>query len=206
MERDAVLNRTTINRLDLNATKVTVFGIVIAKQAVRSIAANSASSGGRSGSEERSVLNFTLRDSPRDTVNAACWGDRSKVAQVATVFRIGDCVCVTNAAARNRNFGSPQELYSPDASSPFHLVLSVDREPRSEVSIADEQVFLELIPLLQVPLRGASHVTTLSDLLYSGQEMNDRHISLLVGVQKVTTEWNDQLTGAAAQGLWATPQ
>ncbi|KAH7943339.1 hypothetical protein HPB52_006960 [Rhipicephalus sanguineus] len=50
-----------------------------------------ASSGSRSGHEERSVLNFTLRDSPRDTVNAACWGDRSQVAQVATVFRIGDC-------------------------------------------------------------------------------------------------------------------
>ncbi|XP_065308876.2 meiosis-specific with OB domain-containing protein isoform X1 [Dermacentor albipictus] len=185
MERDAVLNRTSIDRLDPNATKVTVLGIVIAKQAVRSIAVSSASSGVRSGSAERSVLNFTLRDSLRDTVNAACWGDRSQVAQVAAVFRIGDCVCVTNAVVRNRNMGSTQELYSPYASSPFHLVLSVDREPRSEVSIADEEVFLELIPLLQVPLRDASHVTTLADLLYSGQEMSDRHVSLLVGVQKV---------------------
>ncbi|KAH7943338.1 hypothetical protein HPB52_006959 [Rhipicephalus sanguineus] len=72
-----------------------------------------------------------------------------------------------------------------NASSPFHLVLSVDREPRSEVSIAEEDVFLELMPLLRVPLRGASHVITLADLLYSGHEMNDRHVSLLVGVQKV---------------------
>ncbi|XP_037571924.2 meiosis-specific with OB domain-containing protein [Dermacentor silvarum] len=187
MERDAVLNRTSIDRLDPNATRVTVFGIVIAKQAVRSIAASSASSssGVRSGSTERSVLNFTLRDSLRDTVNAACWGDGSQVAQVAAVFRIGDCVRVTNAVVRNRNMASTQELYSPDASSPFHLVLSVDREPRSEVSIADEEVFLELIPLLQVPLHEASHVTTLADLLYSGHEMNDRHVSLLVGIQKV---------------------
>ncbi|KAL1482934.1 hypothetical protein MTO96_013347 [Rhipicephalus appendiculatus] len=187
MERDAVLNRTSIDRLDPNATRVTVFGIVIAKQAARSVSVNSSSSGSsRSGNpEERSVLNFTLRDSPRDTVNAACWGDRSQVAQVASVFRIGDCVRVTNAMARHRNLGSTQDLYSPDASSPFNLVLSVDREPRSEVSIAEEDVFVELMPLLRVPLRGASPIITLSDLLYSGHEMNDRHVSMLVGVQKV---------------------
>nr|XP_037286391.1 meiosis-specific with OB domain-containing protein-like [Rhipicephalus microplus] len=179
MERDAVLNRTSIDRLDPNATKVTVIGVVIAKQAVRSIAVNSEKP------RNRSVLNFTLRDSPRDTVNAACWGDRGQVAQVASVFRIGDCVCVTNAVARNRNLGSTQDLYSPDASSPFYLVLSVDREPRSEVSIPDEDVFLELIPLTRVPLRRASHVITLADLLYSADEMNDRHVSLLVGVQKI---------------------
>ncbi|XP_077490234.1 meiosis specific with OB domains hold'em [Amblyomma americanum] len=187
MERDAVLNRTSIDRLDPNTTKVTVLGIVIAKQSVRTIAAGAGPSSSGRSSEERSVLNFTLRDSPRDTVNAACWGEPNNVLRVAGIFRIGDCIRVTNAVVRNRNLGSTHDQYSPDASSQFHLVLSVDREPRSEVSIADEDTFLEFIPLLQVPLRGASHVTTIADLLYCGHEMNGRHVSLLVGVQKIGT-------------------
>ncbi|CAN8029987.1 unnamed protein product, partial [Ixodes persulcatus] len=133
--------------------------------------------------DERCVLNFTLRDSQRDTVNAACWGDKDSVSGIGSGFRIGDCVQV-NALVRNRNLGSNSERFSPDATSAFHLVVNAGKEDGG-VSLADETAFCDLLPLFQVPLKSASDVTPLADLLYSGKDVNGQHASLLVGIQKV---------------------
>lgn len=39
---------------------------------------------------ERSVLSFTLRDSPEDYINISCWGRKSFIDDLARKFKIGD--------------------------------------------------------------------------------------------------------------------
>ncbi|KAM7299818.1 sialidase-like [Ixodes scapularis] len=115
LERSASANYTPIADLNNCIAKVTVIGIVITKQSPRTISPNSEKP------DERCVLNFTLRDSQRDTVNAACWGDRDSVTNIGSGFRIGDCVQV-NALVRNRNLGSNSERFSPDATRSYAAV------------------------------------------------------------------------------------
>ncbi|KAG0421810.1 hypothetical protein HPB47_002321 [Ixodes persulcatus] len=179
LERGALANSTPIADLNNCIAKVTVIGIVITKQSPRTISPNSEKP------DERCVLNFTLRDSQRDTVNAACWGDKDSVSGIGSGFRIGDCVQV-NALVRNRNLGSNSERFSPDATSAFHLVVNAGKEDGG-VSLADETAFCDLLPLFQVPLKSASDVTPLADLLYSGKDVNGQHASLLVGIQKAAS-------------------
>ncbi|CAN8002376.1 unnamed protein product [Ixodes hexagonus] len=177
-ERDALANRTWIADLNNCIAKVTVVGIVITKQSPRTISPNTEKP------DERCVLNFTLRDSQRDTVNAACWGDKDAVFQMGSGFRIGDCVQV-NALVRNRNMGSNSERFSPDATSQFHLVINAGKEDSGVSIVADEAVFCEFLSLFQVPLKPMSEVTPIADLLYCGNDVNGQHVSLLVGVQKI---------------------
>jgi hypothetical protein len=39
---------------------------------------------------ERYLLNFTLRDSPYDFINATCWGSKQHIEILAGLFHIGD--------------------------------------------------------------------------------------------------------------------
>lgn len=48
-------------------------------------------------SNERYVMNFTVRDSPVDYINAACWGKEAFIQDLSNQFHIGDvskCVVV----------------------------------------------------------------------------------------------------------------
>lgn len=45
---------------------------------------------GSSSSSERSVWNFTLRDSPYDLINATFWGSPEYIQNVSDKFHIGD--------------------------------------------------------------------------------------------------------------------
>ncbi|XP_064478229.1 meiosis-specific with OB domain-containing protein-like [Ornithodoros turicata] len=178
LERENVENRVYIAKMSQNLQKATVYGVVIAKQSPRTVSP-SAQTG-----EERCVLNFTMRDSEVDTINVACWGDSAEVRAIGSLFRIGDCIQITNVLVKPRNIGTASDSFAPRVSSQYQLVANIGKD-QCELKMLEESLFCQFMPLLQVPSGSAGDVTQIADILYCGRGMADQHVTMLVGVKGV---------------------
>lgn len=134
--------------------------------------------------EDRCVLNFTLRDSEVDTINVACWGDTGEVEALGTLFRIGDCVQLTNVLVKPRNIGTASDSFAPSVSSRYQLVANIGKD-QCELKMLEESLFSQFMPLLNIPFGSPSEVTPITDILYCGRAMDNQHITMLVGVKGV---------------------
>lgn len=80
------MQRMTLTDLQPNIDNALIVGIIIAKQRPRVITKDT----NAGNSSERSVWNFTLRDSPRDYINATYWGEYDNIREIDVKFEIGD--------------------------------------------------------------------------------------------------------------------
>ena len=78
------LRKLTLQELQPDLNNVVVVGVIIAKQRPRTFAPK------RNEFGNRAVWNFTLRDSPRDYINATFWGACEEVLKLSDTFQIGD--------------------------------------------------------------------------------------------------------------------
>ncbi|GFQ71240.1 meiosis-specific with OB domain-containing protein [Trichonephila clavata] len=88
---EVTYQKVSINQLSSELSQVIVLGMVIAKQGIRRVSSK------KMPGRERFVLNFTIRDSPNDTINAACWGEENAINIMSTSFAIGDIDIVYNS-------------------------------------------------------------------------------------------------------------
>lgn len=77
------LRRLTLQQLNPDINNGLIIAIIIAKQRPRRF------TDARS-SEGRAVWNFTLRDSPRDYINATFWGNGDLIVKLYNDFQVGD--------------------------------------------------------------------------------------------------------------------
>lgn len=78
VERPATLEKYTLRYLHPDIGNAFIVGVIIAKQSPKKLA------------DERAVWNFTLRDSPQDYINVACWGRKESVSLLNEKFHVGD--------------------------------------------------------------------------------------------------------------------
>lgn len=78
MEVPVTLEKYTLRSLRPDVFNAFVVGVIIAKQSPRKL------------SDDRSVWNFTLRDSPQDFINVTCWGQKESVFLLNEKFQVGD--------------------------------------------------------------------------------------------------------------------
>ncbi|XP_071496371.1 meiosis-specific with OB domain-containing protein-like [Diadema antillarum] len=168
--------RVHLKDLTAHSTNVTVVGLVIAKQHPRKVPSKT------SPGTDRSVLSFTLRDSPVDFINATCWGSREHIQGLGDKFCIGDLVEITNPQVRTKSNSEIEERYHPWTPSAFQLTVS---ERYSKLNLYDGWPVESLGALQHTPIRDSADYYTLGDVLANGQNLHREHINLLALVKKV---------------------
>ncbi|GIY69439.1 meiosis-specific with OB domain-containing protein [Caerostris darwini] len=106
-DSEETYQKVSINQLSSELSQIVVVGMIIAKQDARRVSSR------KQPGRERFVLNFTLRDSPNDTINAICWGEESGISTLSTSFTIGDIVKIRNPQIIERQPESDDEKFKP---------------------------------------------------------------------------------------------
>ncbi|XP_076325581.1 meiosis specific with OB domains hold'em isoform X2 [Tachypleus tridentatus] len=179
-QRDIVnqfLQRISIAELAPNLPNCVVVGAVIVKQNLRFVPNR------KDPFSKLCVLNFTLRDSVEDTINAVCWGNEKEVKLISNTFHIGDVVQLSNVQVQICQQGSIGEKCNPFVTSGFRLNIS----PVHSKLTLYEGLWEEFQMLCHTPCKAVSSVVSLADLVYSEMDISGEHINLLVGVRKVTS-------------------
>lgn len=78
MERPATLEKYSLRYIHPDIANAFIVGIIIAKQSPKKLP------------DERAVWNFTLRDSPQDYINVACWSRKESISLLNEKFQVGD--------------------------------------------------------------------------------------------------------------------
>ncbi|XP_072043254.1 meiosis-specific with OB domain-containing protein-like [Amphiura filiformis] len=171
--------RTAINELSPHMPNVFVVGVVISKQSPRSVPSKS-----EPGSE-RSILNFTLRDSPVDFINVSCWGTDSFISDLNRKFKIGDPVEIRNPQIQSKQNNEAEERFRAWTPGPFQLSIS---ERYSSINIYGgwDATNPQMTSLRHIPVRESDNYYTLSDVMTNGQGLHGEHINLLVLVKSIS--------------------
>lgn len=78
MNQPIVLEKYTLRSLHPDVGNAFIVGVIIAKQSVKKLP------------DDKAVLNFTFRDSPRDYINVTCWGRKESICLLNEKFQVGD--------------------------------------------------------------------------------------------------------------------
>ncbi|KAF4519602.1 hypothetical protein B566_EDAN003769 [Ephemera danica] len=180
----AGVTKYTIADLSANETNVMLIAIIVAKQAPRVLP------GWKGVRGERAVWNFTIRDSPTDTINVAAWGSEQHVFGLANSFQTGDIVVITKPRVSFRQ--ESEEKFTPYVNS--DLSLSLDETHSSMQVHPEPEIAAYLTPLLHVTTKPTTNFLTLADIERRGESDVGGHgskqsdkafVDLLVAVSKV---------------------
>ncbi|GFY65814.1 meiosis-specific with OB domain-containing protein [Trichonephila inaurata madagascariensis] len=174
---EVTYQKVSISQLSSELSQVVVLGMVIAKQGIRRVSSK------KMPGRERFVLNFTIRDSPNDTINAACWGEESAINIMSTSFAIGDIVKIKNPQITERHSESDDEKFKPAVKSQYQLNISPQY---SEVTVCSSEEKRGYEKLLHCPMHHTSQLLNLIDIVYNSQNADGQSVSLLVAVREIS--------------------
>ncbi|XP_075225582.1 meiosis specific with OB domains hold'em [Lycorma delicatula] len=150
-------------------------GIVIAKQSPRSFPS-------KRDNTERSVCNFTFRDSPSHYVNIAIWGSSDYVNYTTQQFHIGDVVDVISPKANFNRSSEQESKFQPAVTCPFTLTLN---EKFSNIKMHALEDCAQFLPLLRLPTQPPTDFLLLQDIHANSQALCGKFINILVAVQSL---------------------
>ncbi|KAG8187557.1 hypothetical protein JTE90_008443 [Oedothorax gibbosus] len=175
-ETDITYQKVSINQLSSDVSQAVVFGMVIAKQDLRRIP-NKQQPG-----SYRYVLNFMIRDTPNDTINAACWGDESATSVLSSSFTIGDVVKIKNPQIIERQSENTDDKFKPKASSQYQLNISPQY---SEITVCASDEIKGYEKLLHCAAHTATEILSLADVVYNSQNAEGLTVNLLVAIKEI---------------------
>ncbi|GBM27994.1 Meiosis-specific with OB domain-containing protein [Araneus ventricosus] len=177
-EDEATYQKVSISQLSSELSQIVVMGMVIVKQDIRRISSR------KQPGRERYVLNFTIRDSPSDTINATCWGEESAISVLSTAFAIGDIVKIKNPQVTERQTESEDEKFRPTVSSKYQLNISPQY---SEITLCVNEERRGYEKLLHCSMHRTSEILNLVDIIYNSQNAEGLSVNLLVAVRRIGT-------------------
>ncbi|XP_035229306.1 meiosis-specific with OB domain-containing protein-like isoform X2 [Stegodyphus dumicola] len=174
-ESEYTYQKVSINQLSSHISQVVLYGIVIGKQDIRRIISK------KQAASERFVLNFSIRDSPNDTINAACWGDESSISTLGSCFTL---VKIKNPQIIERQAEAADEKFRPQVNSQYTLNISPQH---SEITTCLGEERREYEKLLHCTMHPASETLNLADIVYNSESVEGLTVNLLVAVRDIGT-------------------
>lgn len=143
-----------IKDLKTEFSQVTIVGLVIAKTQLRTF---------QTDNSERGVMNITLRDESRSTINCSIWGSAKYVESFDNIYKIGHVLSISKpkVGAKRTN----KKDYKPLTYSPFELTIN---EESSKVQHATGETRSNLITLQNELFKPTVTALKLDDLVSKG--------------------------------------
>lgn len=148
------------------------------------------------GSEKKSVLNFTLRDSEIDFINVAIWGSDTYIEALSEQFTIGCIIEIkkpqirlkSQNGAKNSSYANneydTESMFKPWTPSQYELVVY---EKAGAISLVDisEPIPFDYDNLMSVPIREHNDYYKLQDIIINEKNLDQQLVNLLFAVRKV---------------------
>lgn len=156
-----------IKDLTPQLNQVSVIGLIIAKTSPRTFPS-------QKDSGERGVINITLRDENRSTVNCSIWSSRNFIESFDTYHKIGDVITISKAKVITKK--SSSENFNPLTYSPYELVYNesaskitrVEGERRANLMALEHEIFKPTVRAMRLNdfvSQGSRAVTMLADFV-----------------------------------------
>ncbi|CAF3969928.1 unnamed protein product [Rotaria magnacalcarata] len=151
-----------------------MYGIVIGKVEMRTFEGNDR--------HQRSVLNFTFRDSTQDFVNVAYWLPPKDLIIISGKFTIGDAVVMHYPVVKTK-LGDKANSYTPWTPLPIELSLN----EKSYIEKIEGPKAKQYEHLAAVPCRAGNDYYTLAHIVTQGEQLVKKldGINVLAGVQQI---------------------
>ncbi|CAF3380829.1 unnamed protein product [Rotaria sp. Silwood1] len=151
-----------------------MYGIVIGKVEMRTFEGNDR--------HQRSVLNFTFRDSIKDFVNIAYWLPPKDLIIISSKFTIGDVVAIHYPVVKAKS-DEKANTYTPW--TPLSIELSLNE--KSYVEKIEGPKAKQYESLASVPCRAGNDYYTLAQIVTHGEQLVKKldGINVLAGVQQI---------------------
>ncbi|KAK6637970.1 hypothetical protein RUM44_008394 [Polyplax serrata] len=169
------VRKLSIGGLSPDVNNALIIAVLIAKQNYKTFISKKVG-------EEKGVWNFTLRDSPVDTINVTVWGSSDFIQNMYHVFNTGDVVEILNPRISFKQPGALDAVFCPAVTSPFQLHLQENRSNMLLYAEDDAECFREL---LTIPTKASGDFLRLADVFSYGQAMKGEYVNLLVAVKSV---------------------
>ncbi|KAL0272009.1 UNVERIFIED_CONTAM: hypothetical protein PYX00_005147 [Menopon gallinae] len=169
------VRKLAIGALSPDVNNSLVIGVIIAKQGLRTFIS-------KKDGEERGVWNFTLRDSPVDTINVTFWGSAEGASRTSEIFNIGDVGTVSEFRILSEIYGYLAINRPSLQLSPFQLQL---QENSCSIAMYDGEDANGIRRLMSIPTKPPGDFLRLSDVLSYGQALKGDFVNLLVAVRNV---------------------
>lgn len=163
------VGRLAIYQLKPNVQHTIIVGLVLAKNSIRSIT--------NSRGVDRFLLCFTIRDSPRDSINCSCWGSSNYISGLTNSFTIGDVVEIRNAQIQMQDSNA---RFRPATNSDFLLNLSENASSLT-LHVGDTRIYSNL---LNIPLKCGCPILSIAEVRQR-EKFQGEYANLLVAVQKI---------------------
>ncbi|CAH1795283.1 unnamed protein product [Owenia fusiformis] len=168
--------KAAISDLSPGVGNTRIVGVILAKEEAKSFTSK------KNPGTERFLLNFSIRDSPAQFINATCWGGKEHIHDLAAMFHIGDIVEVINAQIQTKRGDNMDDKFRPWTPSPYVLNIS---EQHSTVKLYGDWDLSEYNTLLHIPIKPHNDFYTLLDVVTNGQNLNGELINLLVAIKSI---------------------
>ncbi|UJR35277.1 hypothetical protein I4U23_028041 [Adineta vaga] len=151
-----------------------MYGIVIGKVEMRTFEGNDR--------HQRSVLNFTFRDSVKDFINVAYWLPPKDLIIISSKFTIGDVVAIHYPVIKPKS-EERANTYTPW--TPFSFELTLNEKSYMEKIEGPKATQYEFLAC--VPCRAGNDYYTLAQIVTHGEELvkKTNGINVLAGVQQI---------------------
>ena len=126
-------------------------------------------------------LQFTLRDSSTDLINATAWGNESYVTKLSRLFQINDTVELIYCRVQLKPPTS-DDKWCPATATQFSLTLN---EPNSMVRQYRGNGYIEIAALANLPLLPPGRHSSIGELVAQGASSNGQAANILAAVKQV---------------------
>lgn len=162
-----------IRNLDPDCTTANLVGVVIAKSQPRIFDTPD-------GCQARGVMNITIRDELRSTINVIVWGSQSYIMSINTIFRIGDVMAIQKPKISIKRCDN--DSCQPFTYSPFELTINEGQGLLHRCTGPQASGLTDLINKIFKPTTSAM---MLNDVVSGPTKMIKPTIDLLVAVRHV---------------------
>uniref|UniRef100_A0A1B6DUZ9 MEIOB-like N-terminal domain-containing protein n=1 Tax=Clastoptera arizonana TaxID=38151 RepID=A0A1B6DUZ9_9HEMI len=173
MSSVAGIKKACIGSLGPKSADFLIVALIIAKQRPHTVMI-------KRDSSEKSVWNFTIRDSPADYMNVSVWGSPEFVDNLAASFHVGDVVDIMKAkVVLASRVGDLEGKFIPAVTSPLQLSLN---ENFSEISLHDQDDCSAFYFLLFLPTKPPDDYVSISDIHNNSKALCKSYVNLLVAI------------------------
>eukprot|EP00111_Clytia_hemisphaerica_P003757 TCONS_00010788-protein len=168
--------RIFIKDLVVGPSKKAIVGLVIAKFDKRSFPDK------KEYGVMKSLMNFTIRDTPEDFINVACWGSENFISNLSDSFGIGSVVQLSDFLVRTKGNTENEEKYNPSTQSAFNISVS---ESYTKLNAYTGEDHDHIMTLSNYPIRDYDDYYTLGDILCNGHNLNGSMVNIMACVREV---------------------
>ena len=126
-------------------------------------------------------LQFTIRDSPTDLINATAWGSEEYITKLSRLFQISDTVELICCHVQLKPPNS-EEKWCPATPSQYSLSMN---EPNSTVRQYRGNGYIEMAGLTNLPLQTTGQFSSIGELTALGPTAGGQSVNLLAAVKQV---------------------